>query len=186
MEQTLTKNYLPSKLGRNSLCPCDSGKKYKKCCLRLNTVESDDFLKQASINKLRDRNSGRNSIVADAEKLGVSKMSAVILEYADELFDLASSASGMKNAIFLAISTWNMSLMDEDKRPDAIDSFVYEVMGIEKNSNESEEMRNIVQALIEKRIMEYPSYNRIIIDYEFIQLNSRDFHLNVISSMSLD
>ncbi|MBX5012693.1 hypothetical protein HJB67_22410 [Rhizobium lentis] len=22
-----------NKIGRNALCPCDSGKKYKKCCI---------------------------------------------------------------------------------------------------------------------------------------------------------
>lgn len=25
---------LEEKLGRNDLCPCDSGKRFKKCCLR--------------------------------------------------------------------------------------------------------------------------------------------------------
>jgi len=24
-----------NKIGRNSLCPCGSGKKYKKCCLKI-------------------------------------------------------------------------------------------------------------------------------------------------------
>jgi uncharacterized protein YchJ len=27
------KNYPYGKVGRNNLCPCGSGKKYKKCCL---------------------------------------------------------------------------------------------------------------------------------------------------------
>ena len=26
-----------SKIGRNDMCPCASGKKYKKCCLRSNS-----------------------------------------------------------------------------------------------------------------------------------------------------
>ncbi len=46
-------------------------------------------------------------------------------------------------------------------------------------------MRKIVQALIEKRITEYPDVNRFIFDYEFIQLGKDDFHLNVMSSLCL-
>jgi len=29
-----------AKIGRNAPCPCDSGKKYKKCCLPLHTMSS--------------------------------------------------------------------------------------------------------------------------------------------------
>jgi len=28
------REYVPNKIGRNVLCPCGSGKKYKKCCLK--------------------------------------------------------------------------------------------------------------------------------------------------------
>jgi uncharacterized protein YecA (UPF0149 family) len=29
----ITKTSPPQKIGRNDLCPCGSGKKYKKCCM---------------------------------------------------------------------------------------------------------------------------------------------------------
>jgi len=32
------------KIGRNELCPCGSGKKYKKCCLRKNKQLSSSAL----------------------------------------------------------------------------------------------------------------------------------------------
>jgi len=187
MENSLIRNHLSSKLGRNSPCPCGSGKKYKKCCLECNSLESrQHFLKQASIDKLRERNSGDHSIVADAEKLGIAKMSEVILEYADELLDLASTPSGMQKAILFSISAWNISVLDEDKRSAEIDRFLHDVIKLEKSSDQWGKMRDILQTLIEKRLVEYSSFNRFIIDYEFIQLNSRDFHLNVISSLNLD
>ena len=28
------RHIVPQKVGRNELCPCGSGKKYKKCCLK--------------------------------------------------------------------------------------------------------------------------------------------------------
>ena len=30
---------MKDKIGRNDLCPCGSGQKYKKCCMQLNTSE---------------------------------------------------------------------------------------------------------------------------------------------------
>jgi hypothetical protein len=185
MENTLT-DYPPAKLGRNDPCLCGSGKKYKKCCLNNQMIESENLLKQESINKLKKRNTDRKSVFIDSEKLGVNKMSEIILEYAEELLELASTPAGMQRAILLAISAWNLSLISGDKRIKAIDMFIHDVMKIAKHSNEWEEMRNIVQTLIEKRITEYPDVDRFVFDYEFIQLSKNDFHLNVISSLRLD
>ena len=35
------------KIGRNDPCPCGSGKKYKNCCLRKETMGIPDRIKQA-------------------------------------------------------------------------------------------------------------------------------------------
>ena len=35
------------KIGRNDLCPCGSGKKYKNCCLRKETMGIPDRIKHA-------------------------------------------------------------------------------------------------------------------------------------------
>ena len=185
MENTLT-DYPPTKLRRNDPCLCGSGKKYKKCCLNNQKIENDNLLKQESINKLKKRNAGRKSIFIDSEKAGVNKMSEIILEYAKELLKLASTPADMQRTILLAISAWNLSLISGDKRIKAIDMFIHDVVKIAKNTNEWEEMRKIVQALIEKRITKYPDVNRFVFDYEFIQLGKDDFHLNVMSSLCLD
>ncbi|RKX43633.1 MAG: hypothetical protein DRP64_07955, partial [Verrucomicrobia bacterium] len=34
MREALTPTIKSQKIGRNALCPCGSGKKFKKCCLR--------------------------------------------------------------------------------------------------------------------------------------------------------
>jgi hypothetical protein len=185
MGTTLT-DYLPAKLGRNDLCLCGSGKKYKKCCLNNQAIERESFLKQKSIHKLKKRNAAIKPIFIDTEKLGVSKMSEIILEYAEELLKPASTSEGMQRAIFLAISAWNLSLISENNRTKAIDMFICDVIKIEKKSKEWEEIQNVVYALIEKRVTDYPEVDRFIFDYEFIQLSKNDFHLNVISSLCID
>jgi hypothetical protein len=39
------------KINRNDLCPCGSGKKYKKCCINLKDLEQEDYLKEDSLDK---------------------------------------------------------------------------------------------------------------------------------------
>jgi hypothetical protein len=185
MGTTLT-DYLPAKLGRNDFCLCGSGKKYKKCCLNNQTIERENFLKQKFIHKLKKRNAAIKPVFIDTEKSGISKMSEIILEYAEELLKPASTSEGMQRALLLAISAWNLSLISGNNRTKAMDMFICDVMKIEKNSNKWEEIRNVMNALIEKRITDYPEVDRFIFDYEFIQLSKNDFHLNVISSLCID
>jgi len=187
MNQTLIKNNPSMKLGRNSACSCNSGKKYKKCCLNnTNSAERNHSLKQASMNRLKDKHSNGPSLLVDAEKMGVTKMSEIILDFAHELLHLASTSDEKEKTIFIAISTWNMALLDEEERPEKIDSFLYNVMNLRKDSTDWNEARSIIENLIDKKLEEYPSVDRFIIDYEFIQLNPRDFHLNVVSSLVMD
>ncbi len=171
------------KIGRNDPCICGSGKKYKKCCL--NVTGKSELLKKVSSQRIRERNSSEQLIV-DTNEMGIPKMSEVILDYADELLDMTSNFAETKKVIFIAICAWNISLIDEDKRLDKIESLLYEVMEIEKNSDQWSEIYDLVNALIEKRLTEYASCNRSIFDYEFIQLDKNNFHLNVMSTLIVD
>lgn len=46
------------KIGRNQLCPCGSGKKYKKCCLDKNNT----------VSPFSDKSSAYDFLMQDAEK----------------------------------------------------------------------------------------------------------------------
>lgn len=177
---------LPVKLGRNNYCLCGSGKKYKKCCLNNRTIERENLLKQKSVNRLKKRNADINPVFMDTEKLGVSKMSEIILAYAEELLEFSSTPEEMEKSIFLAISAWNLSLISGDDREKAMDTLIRDTLKTEKNSHKWEEIKNLVQVLIEKKITDYPEVDRFIFDYDFIQLPNNDFHLNVISSLRVD
>jgi hypothetical protein len=52
-----------SKLGRNDLCPCGSGKKYKNCCLRRGVIIPDNI---ASVVVDRDR---KRTVIVDGKFL---------------------------------------------------------------------------------------------------------------------
>ncbi len=65
-------------------------------------IESKNLLKQESINKLKKRNADRKSIFMDSEKVGVNKMSEIILDYAEELLELTSTLAEMQKTILIS------------------------------------------------------------------------------------
>ncbi len=171
-----------SKYGRNSYCRCGSGKKYKKCCLYNEIVtKKGDELEQISKNKLMKKYS-KDALVVNSEKMGGIKMSEVILEYADELLSMADTNKSKKNAIILAITAWNISHFDKIKQKNVIDDFL-KSMDTNKNSHSHEEIHQIFQTLIDKKLFEYSSIDRLVIDFEFIELGNNNFHLNVVSTL---
>ena len=172
-----------AKLGRNSCCSCGSGKKYKKCCLMLN--ESSQSTIDASINRLKNRGSD-NTVFASAEKLGVRKISEIILEYADDLLKLTSTRKEKEDVVEMAIAAWNISLADAKKRFNLVDNFVCAVCGIEKNSSHWKKMISVILMLVSRKLEKYSSIDRPIFDYEFIKLNQDEYHLNVISGLAID
>lgn len=169
----------PAKLGRNSSCACGSGKKYKKCCLNN---------KQALINSSMDRlkkNTSDKTIFVSPEEIGVRKMSEIILEYADEFLALTDTKREKEDVIELAIAAWNIAIADKNKRFSLIDNLVSDVWEIERNSNHWEKIVSVLLILINKKLQEYPSIDRPILDYDFIKLNSDEYHLNVVSGVAV-
>jgi hypothetical protein len=171
-----------AKLGRNSSCSCGSGKKYKKCCLLVNKNQT---IIDASMDKLKKRDSD-NTIFVSPEEFGVRKMSEIILEFAEEFLELTDTRREKEDVIELAIAAWNIALADNDKRSDLIDTFVSNVCGIEKNSSHWKKMVSVLLILISKKLDKYISIDRPILDYEFIKLNSDEYHLNVISGIAIN
>ncbi|MEI8296053.1 MAG: SEC-C metal-binding domain-containing protein [Alphaproteobacteria bacterium] len=69
------------KLGRNDLCACGSGKKYKKCCLNMDTIEYDkDYqVPDSFIQRVKQRHADNAIIFGRSEEVGSVKMSEVII-----------------------------------------------------------------------------------------------------------
>lgn len=189
MEKTLAKNNDGPliKQNRNARCFCGSGKKYKKCCLNNQSMEEKkSFMIQNSEDELKERNFDKKTVFAYSEKLGVDKMSQIILDYADDLLKQASTSEDRKIIIFLAIAAWNLSLIDKNICLKEIDNILKNVMKIPQNSDQWKKMRSIMQTLVDKKLSDYPEVDRFIIDYDFIQIDKNNFHLNVISSFQCD
>jgi hypothetical protein len=176
------------KLGRNDVCPCGSGSKYKRCCLSSGhsfpqTKEPiSRELIQKSMERLKNRahdNLGEECILYEGRfKI---KMSEVILDLAHDLLELAETKSQYKKAIGITCMAWNLSVLSGVEKEKSLDELF--------NKLNDEEARNdtfdIISAIIEKKNRHYSQVNRLIVDYEVLG-NRDNIHLNVMSVVQKD
>ena len=163
-----------AKIGRNDACPCGSGKKYKKCCLKRAIDYEGNF---ANIMKDRYPDISDNFIQGGVNDI---KMSEIIIDFAEELLDKTDSIEEKHAAIGLSIYAWNLSLLDED-------TCNQQLLALPKNKemkkykNAHKEILTLLKFLIDKKLLEYHAINRFILDYEFIETHEDEFHLNIAS-----
>lgn len=94
--------------GRNDLCWCGSGKKYKKCCL--GTV--DDRERKNTVHYQKNMTSkmghlNNNMLCKSSEELGLSSLSEMILEFADDMLRHSDNYQEQKMAVELEIEIWS-------------------------------------------------------------------------------
>lgn len=171
------------KLGRNDVCSCGSGQKYKRCCL---TTAHTALREYSSIPETVIKNSMHRmkSRVQEMDERFVMhegelkiKMSEAILYLADTLLKIAKNYSEYKNIIGIVCIAWNLSLSKNDEKQKVLETFLNKV-----DAQAKDDTRNILLALVEKKKLLYPHVNRFILSYDLVG-NKRNFHLNVISTV---
>ncbi len=178
------------KLGRNDLCSCGSGKKYKKCCLLTFADEEGEeeslhystALLQPMMDKFKEKYEGKEAILETSEEAGLFKMSEVIFEFTQELMDLAKSKREKEGILMLAIVAWNLAVMAGDE-PHAVVQHIEDFLQVLEFKSDSEEevvVAAMLLALAEKKHLEFPDIQRIIVDFE-IKETKKDFRLQVAS-----
>jgi hypothetical protein len=187
MKQIPSRN---AKLGRNDLCPCGSQLKYKKCCL---PTEQKELISQQEIQKIRLglKENTQNWIGNKTPSLFVEpddqmiKMSEIIIELAEEFLDKVDTNKQRKVILELACLAWNIGVVVEqtEKFPD-LDELIEDKMSIE-NTGVKEGLREILLALITKKLTNYAFIDRMIIDYKITD-TKKDFRIDVVSIISSD
>jgi len=165
-----------NRLGRNDLCFCGSGKKYKKCCLFLAEEEkstSDDWMEHFLEDHPFDA-------VINPDGINSYKMSEVLFDYVSDLLELTDTYEQKKEVLFLCVFAWNLSLLSDDQISKAMDTLL-EKVNVQKNSLQDRNIRGLLRDLIERKQEEYPLYNRFI--YKFsLRDEGDDIRLYVLSS----
>lgn len=173
------------KVGRNEICPCGSGYKYKKCCasqkdLSLQTQMPLSLAQQQSEERLKERiqkTMGNRVTLLQGET--EVKMSEVIFHLAEDLLRIAKTKSQKQKAIMVTCMAWNLAVMfSADQRKEKLEAFLSDFEDVQNQ----QDLGDIIHMMIEKKNYYYPHIDRIIIDHELVG-NHNDFHLNVVSTI---
>jgi hypothetical protein len=169
-----------SKIGRNDFCPCGSQKKYKKCCLLLEDVNSTELEKsEARLSQRMQNRLGKNVITLPGEQYSSIKMSEIILHLADDLLEAAKTKSQHQFAITVTCTAWNMAVLFEpEQRKEQVEKFLIAI----ESQEGKEEVRDIIYSILDKKDIHYPDIERLVVDYELLG-SKPNFHLNVASTM---
>lgn len=175
-----------NKLGRNDICHCGSGNKYKRCCLSLDVTRPQDahqlnkIARIKSVARLRNRvknNIGDNFTVVQGEIEGV-KMSEVILDLADFLLKIANNKKQREAAITITCTAWNIAVEGTDKGQELLDAYFKEI----DDPIHQKDTLEIISAIIKRKQACYPDLNRVVLDYELVD-SMNNIHLNVVSTV---
>ena len=174
-----------NKLGRNEICHCGSGKKYKRCCLLLDEAcLLHDIRPSKAIqlntehfrNRVQQRVGDKCSIV-QGELNGV-KMSAVILDLAGFLLEVAHTKERQEAAIAITCAAWNIAVTGAEEKQNLLDSYFETI----DDPIHEQDTLDIINAIIERKQLLYPEINRLILDYE-VNGTKNNLHLNVVSTV---
>src|ERR1700722_3359966 len=91
-----------SKIGRNDSCPCGSQKKYKKCCLPIEDINSTELQKsEKRLGQRMQNRLGDDVIMLPGDQFSI-KMSEIILHLAEDLLEVAKTKLHHQFAITIA------------------------------------------------------------------------------------
>ena len=172
-----------SKLGRNELCECGSGLKYKKCCLETQSSVTQSAILQSQKRLFESAEELLGDRVTLYQNEPEIKMSEVILDLADDFIMTAKTRRELKNIVMSTCTAWNLAeAFPPEKHLEEIERFIHEMLGDEVNDTD---IQAFIQLMIQRKTEKYPDVHRFIVDFELIG-KPNDFHLNVASSFRVE
>jgi hypothetical protein len=102
---------------------------------------------------------------------GETKMSEVLLDFADPLLQMADEESEERNIMEMAILAWNLALLPLAERQELLSTFVDDSLSDDGTS--AEEIAGLIEWLVDRKIEYYIESDRFIVDYEFVGSGNR-------------
>jgi hypothetical protein len=177
-----------NKLGRNDICHCGSGNKYKRCCLSSDITtprfRQNNITLLKGAERLRSRvkqNLGNKCTIFQQSEVGGIKMSEVIIDLADFLLDRAKTRSQQEVAIGVTCLAWNIAVVGAEKGQIFLDDY----LGKMNDPVHQQDTLDIIGIIIEEKQTYYADINRVILDHELLG-NVNNLHLNIVSTVIED
>jgi hypothetical protein len=131
--------------GRNDLCPCESGKKFKRCCLLL----------AQGIKSHQSLLSGENAVIANITVLANNSLSEITANPHNK--GVEYTLSDFQLLVNMAVSLWNISLLSSKRSKEVINSCIEDKIYREDVNKMVRKMRsesNITRLMIASAIGE--------------------------------
>ena len=120
-----------------------------------------------------------------SEALGLKKMSAIILDLAEDLLEDSYDPLQIQKAIQLTICAWNLAVLDEAMREQAQKELIIQ-LGLDQDKEAEAEFRSILQDLIAKKNVFYPDDKRIIVNFKLDTTSAENLNLTIASHLPDD
>jgi len=111
----------------------------------------------------------------------MTKMSEIIIDYARPLLNAAKNDEEQKKALSIAIAIWNLSLYPKEMQSEYIGKITEIMTASRKDSRLSENEKEVLNFLMERKKTFFPEIKRLILDYEYVE-TPKGFHINVVSN----
>lgn len=115
----------------------------------------------------------------------MTKMSEIIIDYARPLLNVAKNDKEQKKALSIAIAIWNLSLFPKEMQSEYIGKITEIMTASRKDSGLSENDKEVLNFLMERKKTFFPEIKRMILDYEYVE-TPEGFHINVVSNILKD
>lgn len=176
---------MQNKIGRNDPCHCDSGLKYKQCCLKSKQINAGELSLHQTQPKQKQKT--KNYLSQIGKRLAEPKairMSEIILEFAADMLRHSDTRAERKQAIDFACLAWNLALFkgrDHKEYKSQLSSFLKQI-GI-KSQSDKNEIQLLISALVDKKMKKYPLIDRFIVHYQ-VKFKKNELVLHVASAFS--
>lgn len=135
----------------------------------------EDFKK-----RLRRNQDNEDLVFVEKPEKGMKKMSEVLIDFVEPLINDQKSYEKRNFLMKISVVAWNMSLLDEEKREEMMQDLLNLLFPdpLEPNYAEgSQEIRIILQQLIDRKLKLFAEDNRFVTDYQLSKTKG-GFHLS--------
>lgn len=108
------------------------------------------------------------------EQNSESKLSKMIIEYASDYINLGDNLEAKQSYLYAACTAWNISLLKEDERRKALNSFLKQYEAINPGVGDTEDVKRDMELLIKEKLRLYPDVKKSILDARIIEDNGKE------------
>jgi hypothetical protein len=110
------------------------------------------------------------------------KLSEMVINFAGDYIDLGETLESKQSYLNGACIAWNISLLPEGERKDAIDFFIEQYKTSNPGIDDTENVRKDIETLIEEKLQLYPNERRGIVNAKIVEDANGKRHVIVAST----